>query len=121
MLDNCGQSHHCAVEVGPHPALQGPAKDCILAAVDREIPYIGTLNRGKNSAVAFSDALGFLWSRFGTAAVTLGAFQQTNYPDTPTTMIRSLPTYPWTHDRGTLPNQDSSRPSTTTRCPFMTY
>ncbi|GFF52590.1 hypothetical protein IFM51744_07886 [Aspergillus udagawae] len=99
-LTTADKAINCTVEVGPHPALQGPAKDCILAAVDREIPYTGTLNRGKNSAVAFSDTLGFLWSRFGTAAVTLGAFQQTNYPDTPTTIIRGLPTYPWTHDRG---------------------
>ncbi|KAF4277042.1 hypothetical protein KXX16_005754 [Aspergillus fumigatus] len=91
---------NCVVEVGPHPALQGPAKDSILAAVDREIPYTGTLNRGKSSTVAFSDALRFLWCLFGSAAVTLGAFQQTNYPDTPTTMTRGLPTYPWTHDRG---------------------
>ncbi|KAH1450158.1 hypothetical protein V6Z88_005393 [Aspergillus fumigatus] len=91
---------NCVVEVGPHPALQGPAKDSILDAVDREIPYTGTLNRGKSSTVAFSDALRFLWCLFGSAAVTLGAFQQTNYPDTPTTMTRGLPTYPWTHDRG---------------------
>ncbi|KAF5858310.1 hypothetical protein ETB97_004590 [Aspergillus alliaceus] len=99
-LTSADKATNCAVEVGPHPALQGPAKDSILAAVDREIPYTGTLNRGKSSAVAFSDALGFLWCRFGPAAVTLGAFQQTNHPDTPTTMIRGLPTYPWTHDRG---------------------
>ena len=99
-MTSLGKSINCALEVGPHPALQGPAKDSILAAVDREIPYTGTLKRGKDSMAAFSDTLGFLWSHFGPTAVTLGTFQQACYPDTPSTMIHGLPTYPWTHDKG---------------------
>ncbi|GAT21372.1 polyketide synthase [Aspergillus luchuensis] len=83
---------NCGVEVGPHPALQVPVKDSIFAAVNQEIPYTGTLSRGKSSAVAFSEALGFLWGLFGPTVVKLGAFQQTNFPDTPTEMIRGLPT-----------------------------
>ncbi|EAW08950.1 putative polyketide synthase [Aspergillus clavatus NRRL 1] len=90
---------NCALEIGPHPALQGPAKDSILAAVNRDIPYKGTLNRGKNCMMSFSDALGFIWAHYGSAAVQLGAFQQTCHPGTRSTMIRGLPTYPWTHDR----------------------
>ncbi|PYH71698.1 putative polyketide synthase [Aspergillus vadensis CBS 113365] len=90
---------NCGVEVGPHPALQGPVKDSILAAVKQEIPYTGTLSR-ESSAVAFSEALGFLWGLFGPTFVKLGAFQQINFPDTPTGMIRGLPAYQWTHDRG---------------------
>ncbi|KAL4902785.1 hypothetical protein BDW74DRAFT_186745 [Aspergillus multicolor] len=100
LTSDLGSAINCGVELGPHPALQGPAKECILAAADREMPYTGTLTRGKSSATAFSDALGFLWSRFGPAAVNLGAFQRTNYSDTPSTMVRGFPTYPWTHDRG---------------------
>ncbi|KAI3032561.1 Zinc-binding dehydrogenase family protein [Aspergillus niger] len=97
--DAAEHTFNCGVEIGPHPALQGPVKDSFFAAVNQEIPYTGTLNRGKSSTVAFSDAIGFLWSLFGPTAVTLGAFQRTNFPDTPTTMIGGLPTYPWTHDK----------------------
>lgn len=96
---NSTKSINCGVEVGPHPALQGPTKDSIAAIVDREIPYTGTLSRGKNSAAAFSDMLGFLWKHFGPAAVSLGDFQTANYPHTRATMTRNMPTYQWTHDR----------------------
>lgn len=99
-MTSLGKSINCALEVGPHPALQGPAKDSIFAGGNREIPYTGTLKRGKDSMGAFSDTLGFLWSHFGPTAVTLGAFQQACCPDTPYTLIHGLPTYPWTHDKG---------------------
>ncbi|KAJ5087476.1 type I iterative polyketide synthase [Penicillium angulare] len=91
---------NCGIEIGPHPALQGPVRDSAVATIDQEIPYTGTLNRGKSSTEALFDALGFLWGRFGPAAVSLGAFQQANCPSTPTKMIQGLPSYPWTHDRG---------------------
>lgn len=88
-----------ALEVGPHPALQGPAKDSILAAVDRDIPYSGTLKRGASDMDEFAGALGFLWSYFGPAAADLGAFQKACYPSKRPARVHDLPTYPWNHDR----------------------
>lgn len=88
-----------ALEVGPHPALQSPAKDSIMAAVDREILYAGTLKRGADSSKAFADALGYLWSHFGPATVSLGAFQQAAQPNVVPQRVKNLPNYPWTHDR----------------------
>ncbi|KAI6085990.1 hypothetical protein F4821DRAFT_278997 [Hypoxylon rubiginosum] len=90
---------NCALELGPHPALQGPAKDSILAAVERDIPYSGTLKRGSGDMEAFTSALGFIWSFFGPAAADLGAFQQACYPTSQPKRVHNLPNYPWNHDR----------------------
>ncbi|KAJ5706143.1 hypothetical protein N7536_001832 [Penicillium majusculum] len=99
-MTSLGKSINCALEVGPHLALQGPTKDSIPAGGYREITYTGTLKRGNDSMAAFADTLGFLWSHFGPTPVTLGTFQQACCPDTPYTVIHGLPTYPWTHDKG---------------------
>ncbi|KAF7719430.1 Polyketide synthase [Penicillium ucsense] len=89
----------CDVEVGPHPALQGPVKETTISALGREIPYTGTLRRERSSLTAFSEMLGFLWSSFGQAAVSLGNFQRANFPKTSIEMLRGLPTYPWAHEK----------------------
>ncbi|KAI1085697.1 hypothetical protein F5B20DRAFT_519373 [Whalleya microplaca] len=98
-LTSVDQAVNCALEVGPHPALQGPAKDSITAAVDRDILYSGTLKRGTKDIEAFSGALGFLWSHFGPSAVDLGAFQRACHPNHRPMLVHDLPTYPWNHDR----------------------
>ena len=88
-----------ALEVGPHPALQGPATECIKAATGSETPYSGTLRRGADDVEAFADALGILWARFGpTRGIDLGGFQTACQPDIVVAPIFGLPTYPWTHE-----------------------
>ncbi|KAI9925937.1 hypothetical protein MW887_005743 [Aspergillus wentii] len=86
-----------ALEVGPHPALQGPATECILAATGQSIPYSGVLKRGKNDVEAFSDALGSAWVHFGLTGVDLGIFYRACHKEP--AILRGLPSYPWNHDR----------------------
>lgn len=91
-----------ALEVGPHPALQGPAKECIQEVTRQDIAYAGTLKRGGDDLEAFADALGSLWARFGPNHIDLGRFQKTCLPDVDvqlnTFYSSQMPSYPWTHE-----------------------
>lgn len=51
-----------AIEVGPHPALKGPATQNISDVRTATLPYCGTLGREKNDIEVFSQTLGFVWS-----------------------------------------------------------
>ncbi|GAB0138116.1 putative nrps-t1pks biosynthetic cluster [Epichloe bromicola] len=48
-----------AIEVGPHPALKGLARD-IMEALQIQIPYKGTLQRKCNPVHSMSDTLGYV-------------------------------------------------------------
>ncbi|KAF7169928.1 hypothetical protein CNMCM5623_002479 [Aspergillus felis] len=89
-----------AVEVGPHPALNGPASQTIQDALGHSIPYTGVLHRGSNDVEAFSTALGFIWTTFGKAAVDFARFSKfvSESPDQPR-VLKGLPTYQWDHSR----------------------
>ena len=89
-----------AVEVGPHPALKGPATQNISEVQNAQIPYCGTLSRGNNDIRAFSDALGFIWTHFPRLvdfdtldkAVNNG---NSRHPK----LVVGLPSYQWNHGR----------------------
>ncbi|OQD84967.1 hypothetical protein PENANT_c011G03847 [Penicillium antarcticum] len=89
-----------ALEVGPHPALKGPAMQTIQQMSGQTLPYTGTLNRGKNDREAFASALGALWVSLGESVVDFAGFeskatQNTRQP----ALITGLPSYSWDHDR----------------------
>lgn len=88
-----------ALEVGPHPALKGPALQTIQEVSGNELPYTGTCNRGKDSRKAFSSALGALWMFLGENAVDFEKFDNSTLPDGPRRLVKGLPTYSWDHDR----------------------
>ncbi|KAI1768458.1 hypothetical protein GGR53DRAFT_532368 [Hypoxylon sp. FL1150] len=103
VISIAAQSEDISVlEVGPHPALTGPATQSIQEVVDKEIPYHGTLQRGDDATAAFSMCLGLLWTRLGSASVNLGDCevamlsgvelkrQQFN-------VLSDLPSYQWKH------------------------
>jgi hybrid polyketide synthase/nonribosomal peptide synthetase ACE1 len=88
-----------AIEIGPHPALQGPATQNIAEVHPSPVPYCGVLSRGKNDSEAFTNALGFIWTRLPQMVdfksfenVTLGATSQPK-------MVVGLPSYQWSHGR----------------------
>lgn len=91
-----------ALEVGPHPALQGPTKECIQDVTRHDMAYSGTLKRGGDDVEAFSDALGSLWARFGPHHIDLGGFQKNSLPEVNVKLdpahAAKLPTYPWSHE-----------------------
>ncbi|KAJ5266646.1 hypothetical protein N7478_009454 [Penicillium angulare] len=89
-----------ALEVGPHPALKGPASQTIQEVSGSEIPYSGTCSRGKDSLQMFSSALGALWTFLGEGVVDFAALDQKVLPKgRPRRLIKGLPVYAWDHDR----------------------
>ena len=89
-----------AIEVGPHPALKGPATQNITEVRTAALPYCSTLSRGKNDVEVFSEALGFMWAHFPhfvdfqsfDKAVTCNQSRQPN-------LVVGLPSYQWNHGR----------------------
>lgn len=90
-----------AMEVGPHPALKGPATATIEEVLGHSVPYAGTLSRGGNDIEAFADALGFLWTCFGPSNVNFAAFDQyfSNDAIAQKSLLKDIPRYTWDHDR----------------------
>ncbi|RYP45141.1 hypothetical protein DL769_011480 [Monosporascus sp. CRB-8-3] len=90
-----------AIEIGPHPALKGPASETIQGLIGMMIPYTGTLVRGNDDTKAFADTLGSLWMSLGSGAVDFAAFDIATYGTIvrPAKLLKGLPTYAWDHDR----------------------
>ncbi|KAL9109110.1 MAG: hypothetical protein Q9227_006201 [Pyrenula ochraceoflavens] len=90
-----------ALEIGPHPALKGPASLVIEEYLGNGIPYAGVLSRGKNDVEAFADGLGFVWACLGSSKVDFtghaGLFSKD--PCAPNHLLKNIPSYAWDHDR----------------------
>lgn len=88
------------IEVGPHPALKGPAT-ANLEELGLRVPYTGVIARGKNDVEELATALGFLWTRLGPDRVKLDAIQSLLSDwDGLHTIVTGLPSYPFEHNRG---------------------
>lgn len=102
------------IEVGPSPALKGPASRTLqeVSSTKKEIPYTGLLAREKNAIETFASALGQLWTHLGKPSFSATSYA--NLFSLPTTYepIKNLPTYPWDHER---PLWYESRMSRSTR------
>lgn len=89
-----------ALEVGPHPALKGPATQNISDIRPAILPYSGVLSRGANDVEAFSDALGFLWTQLGTQGVDFQSYTKAvSYESRQPRLVVGLPSYQWNHTR----------------------
>jgi acyl transferase domain-containing protein/nucleoside-diphosphate-sugar epimerase/SAM-dependent methyltransferase/NAD(P)-dependent dehydrogenase (short-subunit alcohol dehydrogenase family) len=91
-----------ALEVGPHPALKGPASEVIKSLTGLNFPYCGVLNRGQGAVEAFADSLGLIWTSFPSSRplITFDGMQRAlplASPKKPS-ILKGLPTYPWDHD-----------------------
>lgn len=93
------KTYDLALEIGPHPALQGPVLQTLPDIVGHAIPYSGTLRRWENDIDSFSNMLGFVWARGGQAAVDFKGYMELISGATPTNLVKNLPTYSWDHDR----------------------
>ena len=87
------------LEVGPSPALKGPASTTIEEVTGSSIPYFGTLVRGHNDALAVANALGSIWTILGAPAIDLQGFQRAFVKDASFNLSKALPSYPWDHDK----------------------
>ncbi|KAH8766116.1 polyketide synthase [Diaporthe sp. PMI_573] len=106
-LDRAVTESYCydmVLEVGPHAALESPAKETLKTLTGVDIPYVGCLSRGKNDMTAFSDALGFLWRHFQspTPVVDFQGFRRAcigQEAADKASVAKGLPTYVWDHDK----------------------
>ncbi|KAH7370087.1 putative polyketide synthase [Rhexocercosporidium sp. MPI-PUGE-AT-0058] len=98
LVDN---SYDLAIEVGPHPALKGPALRTIQETTrsKKPLPYIGLLGRGNIGVETFANALGSLWMNFGSKSFDAVSFNQEFHQETRASALQGLPTYPWDHER----------------------
>ena len=87
------------LEVGPSPALRGPASTTIEEVAGSSAPYFGTLVRGQNDALAMASALGSIWTILGASAIDLRGFQRAFVKDATFSISKALPNYPWNHDK----------------------
>ncbi|KAF2208880.1 hypothetical protein CERZMDRAFT_70454 [Cercospora zeae-maydis SCOH1-5] len=98
---DAGENPNLVIEVGPHPALKGPAGQVIQETLGLELPYTGVLSRGKNDVESFASALGQIWAHLGPSAVDMAAFTRACQPHMPDSMqlVKGLPSYTWDHGR----------------------
>jgi hybrid polyketide synthase / nonribosomal peptide synthetase ACE1 len=88
------------IEIGPHPALKGPATSTTKEIAGLDLPYTGTLTRGTSGTEAIALSLGSLWQSLGASVVDFTAldsviFRTSRGPR----LLKGLPTYSWDHDR----------------------
>lgn len=100
---NAVSAFDAVLEIGPHPALKGPASQTIQEVIQAGIPYHGTLSRGSNAITAFSTCLGFLWERIGgdSSRIDLGRCERALLGSSKPSrfnVLKGLPTYQWKHD-----------------------
>lgn len=94
-----GGAYDMAIEVGPHPALQGPALQTIKEATGQAIPYTGLLKRGAADLTSLADGLGQVWVHLGRgSSLDLQGFDQFISSGAPSRLVNDLPTYAWDHD-----------------------
>ncbi|KAL2830329.1 hypothetical protein BDW59DRAFT_158657 [Aspergillus cavernicola] len=96
----CGP-FQAVLEVGPHPALKGPASQTLRELSDDPLPYFGVLDRRRNDVVAFGDTLASLWLQFGPSAVDFEGYATASGPEglSPPKLVKELPSYPWDHSQ----------------------
>lgn len=106
-LDRAVTESYCydsVLEVGPHAALQSPATETLKTLTGVDIPYVGTLSRGQNDMIAFSDALGYLWRHFQspTPVVDFQGFRRACIGQEcagQASVVKWLPAYAWDHEK----------------------
>lgn len=105
-----GGPFDAVAEVGPHPALKGPATQIFKASLGTSLPYFGVMQRWNDEVEAFSAGLGYLWEHLGPAAlIDFDGYRQAFYSNAnaninaigtearPPRLAKGLPAYSWDH------------------------
>ncbi|KAI4716245.1 hypothetical protein E4T48_07540 [Aureobasidium sp. EXF-10727] len=96
-LDEAG-APGLTMEVGPHPALKGPASATIEEVIGNGIPYIGTLSRNANDVEALAESFGSIWTYLGPSTPNFKAYNAL-FGNANQKIMKNLPQYTWDHDR----------------------
>ncbi|KAI0424582.1 hypothetical protein F5Y09DRAFT_353266 [Xylaria sp. FL1042] len=100
VLSQSNGEFDCAIEVGPHPALQSPVSET-AQPLGRKIPYTCPLNRTKDSGVSVSNFLEFILSNFGSAKIDLRTYiEHSPMPGLIHSRLSNAPPYPFDHSVG---------------------
>lgn len=88
-----------AIEVGPHPALNGPVKQTIVP--DQDMPYTGLFQRGKPAIESVAEGLGYIWAHLDgrNGSVDLLAYDRLMSECGSPRILKGLPTYAWDHEK----------------------
>ncbi|KAI4141216.1 MAG: hypothetical protein L6R39_005464, partial [Caloplaca ligustica] len=88
-----------ALEIGPHPALKGPALQTIKAATNSSLSYGATLTRGVNDIAALSGTFGFLMEHMPNASLKVDKYVESFQSNVSPRLLTDLPTYAWDHSQ----------------------
>ncbi|GKZ85679.1 putative Hybrid PKS-NRPS biosynthetic cluster [Aspergillus niger] len=89
-----------AIEVGPHPALKGPASQCMHEACEAVVPYTGVLRRGHDAVESFAAGMAKVWTELGQpSGVDFAKLDSCLSCSPPPSVLKGLPPYPWVHER----------------------
>ncbi|KAI0595287.1 hybrid PKS-NRPS PsoA [Biscogniauxia sp. FL1348] len=111
-----------ALEIGPHPALRGPAIESIKDVLSSDLPYQGVVERNEDALNTFSSALGFVWRSVDspTQPIDFAGFRKAC--DGPGWAIprvqKDLPPYPWDHERSLIKESRKSKAWRTRNTPI---
>lgn len=94
-----GENFDLAIELGPHPALKGPATQTLQELTGSSVHYTGLLRRGEDDVEAFAESLGDLWCNFDRIHMDFEAFDKVVSGGSPCQLVKDLPTYAWDHER----------------------
>ncbi|KAK4063043.1 hypothetical protein Trihar35433_8838 [Trichoderma harzianum] len=94
-----GGPFNVAIEIGPHPALKGPAEQTLKTYFGTVPNYAGLMRRGDDEVEAFSGALGYVWSYLGSSAVDFDGYRRAFDRQTSSNLLKDLPSYGWDHRR----------------------
>ncbi|KAJ5597961.1 hypothetical protein N7537_008045 [Penicillium hordei] len=86
------------LEIGPHPALQGPAVQTMQEVNGSALPYASLLHRGRDDLTSVISTLGLVWSLLGSSSINFNSLSMAlgkEMSDCP--VVKDLPPYPWDH------------------------
>ncbi|KAI5861997.1 polyketide synthase-like protein [Durotheca rogersii] len=86
-----------AIELGPHPALRGPALQTLRECSLPIVPYTGVHARGQNAVESFANALGYIWNHLGT--INLSSYDMFVSGHISYGLVTGLPSYAWNHEK----------------------
>ncbi|KAK3332997.1 putative hybrid PKS/NRPS enzyme [Cercophora scortea] len=90
-----------ALEVGCHPALQGPASQTFHSSLGTSVPYFGLMSRNQDDWRIFSESVGRIWEHLGPSSIDFDGYRKSfQIMETPVPkLIKGLPSYAWDHEK----------------------